>query len=89
MTSVEFHRLEMYELPEQSIYNDSMSIICSFDTDRFGYYQIELGDDGLYHLTDEPPINVFTEEQQRKIKLHVVVVWMLLGGPKPKIDSFK
>jgi hypothetical protein len=75
--SVEFARLEEYRYGDQSV-------ITSFDTTRFGKYQIKCckREDRVrqYELLNEPPLDTFTKADQRYIERVSVIVWRMLFG---------
>lgn len=82
--SVTFHRLEDYGFG-----NKFEGVTVSFETDRFGYYQVTYTEhDGVVELKNEPDINMFTPEQQEYIEAICRVVWRMVHDTPAKKERF-
>lgn len=81
MTNIEYHRLEEYN----GTHLNNPMIICSFETDRFGYFQIKYSKGKLKQLTDEPSIKMFSEADQLYIwHICAIVYRMVYDVPAAK-----
>ncbi len=75
--NVQFHRVEDYELRENGGAN-VRSLVCSFETQRFGYLQIGYTDDGLFEIPSEPDLNMFRQADKRFIESAVAIAWRMV-----------
>lgn len=81
---VNFHKLEDYD-GDCSI----PFVVCSFETDRFGYYQVKYrklnGEFKIKLFKNEPDINVFSKKEQKYIERCLAIVWrMVFDAPAAK-----
>lgn len=74
---IELHRLESYG-------DDAQRVIVSFDTVRFGYFQIECSSMGTVELTNEPPLHSFTPADREYIERVAHIVWNITYRGKGK-----
>lgn len=72
--SVEFYRVEDYS---PRIYPNS--VLLSFETERFGFFQIEYnGDDGLCEIKQEPSLEMFRSVDREYIEHICAIVYRLI-----------
>ncbi len=81
--STPFHRIEDASLTQGPLHMDKRTIICSFETDRFGYVQIEYKrfEDGTTKLStppNEPDLRMFTEKKHLEFKCICAIVFRLV-----------
>lgn len=86
--NVEFHRLEGYELREHGR-PTSGSVLCSFETERFGYLQVGFDEGGVYQLDQEPDLNMFTQAQQDYIECALAIAWRMVFDTPAATDRFE
>jgi hypothetical protein len=94
MSNIEFHRLEEHDYDKV---RPKPSIICSFETERFGYVQVRMrrmqdkyqGDVintwKFETLAQEPDLNMFTDKQIHRMEKLTRIVWrMVYDAPAMK-----
>lgn len=86
--SVEFHRLEEWDDPRKAMSVEPY-IFCSFETDRFGIFQVKYKHGKLKQLENEPSIMMFSEKEQSYIWKVCAIVWRMVFDAPAATDRFK
>lgn len=83
------HRLEEYSDNNKQ----RRRVLCSFETERFGYAQFQLThlENGwkFETLPQEPDFNMYKDSDLTKIELLLRVVWKMVYDTPSKTDRFK
>lgn len=84
-SSVTFHRVEDYTDDDNHIRYEK-SIVCSFETERFGYLQIQYNEDaGVVELPNEPDLHMLRKEDRKYVENAVAIAWrMFFDAPAAK-----
>lgn len=88
MSDISFHRLEAYGYLKGGHLQHNRYVRCSFETERFGYYQVDYADKKLQGLVNEPDINAFTQEDQRRIERLCAIVYRMVYDVPAMKDRF-
>lgn len=94
MSNIEFHRLEEYD---EGPLESAPKVICSFNTDRFGYVQVKLsyrklksgGGWKFESLLNEPDMNMFTAGDTRYIRRTLHIIWRMVYEVPAKKNRFR
>lgn len=88
MDSITFDRLEEYGDASRAI-SAIPYVVCSFETNRFGYYQVQYSnEDGLTQLGQEPSLDMFTSKQIYKIRKICAIVYRMVYDVPAMTDRF-
>lgn len=80
-------KISFHQLEECQWMNDK-SIVCSFETQRFGYMQVGFDEGGVWELKNEPSLHNFTPAQQEYIERTLAIVHRLVFEA-PAHETFK
>lgn len=89
-SNVTFHQVEEYWLSEERPpETNGYGVICSFETQRFGYLQIGVDEGEIYELKNEPDLNMFTKSDNQYIKNVAEIVWRMVFDVPAATDRFE
>lgn len=98
MSNIEFHRLEEHDFDKV---RSNPAIICSFNTERFGYVQVRMkrmqdkyqGDVintwKFETLEQEPDLNMFTKKQIHRMEKMTRIVWRMVYDVPAATNRFE
>jgi hypothetical protein len=83
------HRLEEYNNSQ----NSNPMVICSFETSRFGYLQVQLSQLNeawkFESLRNEPDLQMFKTSDIHEMECISRIVWRMVYDTPAKTDRFK
>lgn len=83
---VEYNALESYTIH----HGKTNDVIVSFDTERFGYYQVAYNNvSDINQLKNEPSIEMFTERDQRYIEQICLIVYRMVHDVPAAKERFE
>jgi len=77
MEKLSYYRLEEYSDVSRAM-RKTPYVICSFKTNRFGYYQVKYKDRDLTQLSQEPSLNMFTYTQLDYMREVCAIVYRMV-----------
>lgn len=85
---ISLYRLESYEFAEEGNTNER-KVICSFETNRYGYLQIGFDEGGLFQLKNEPDVYSLSDNERKYITSVCAIAWRMVFETGGYYERFK
>lgn len=72
---VEFYQVEDYSSRYTA---EPRRLVCSFDTERFGYLQVGFNGSDVFELSNEPDLNMFRGRDRKYIESTLAIAWRMV-----------